>query len=341
MKKKQHIFKLSLLFALFSTKIFAQSAAFTFNPQNGCTPASVQFTDLSIGATSWSWQFGNGDTSSLRNPVEVYNTKGTYIITLTINAGASSATDTIVVNTMPLAPVSIIGNPNPCFGSNQSYSTTSLGATSYNWTYFGGSIIGSSNNSAVTINISSGQSGLCVTGTNVCGTTPVTCLTINAVGGIDTLVTLNGNTLVSHASGGGLTYFWFTCSGSQILGANQYTYTPTVSGSYYVTIYQSPFACSGTSNCHNVIITSSMVSEKNDFGLTIFPNPTTNNFKIKNSSLNQKIIIEIMNVYGEVVYAENLFVINEYLIDMKFAKGIYFVRMYDDKRSSIQKLIVD
>ena len=45
-----------------------------------------QFTDTSTaGGTAWAWTFGTGEgTSSLQNPTHVYNTTGTYTVSLTV-----------------------------------------------------------------------------------------------------------------------------------------------------------------------------------------------------------------------------------------------------------------
>lgn len=40
---------------------------------SGCAPLQVQFTDASNGAISWNWIFGDGTTSSLKNPSHTYN----------------------------------------------------------------------------------------------------------------------------------------------------------------------------------------------------------------------------------------------------------------------------
>ncbi len=42
------------------------------------------FTDQSIGADTWSWNFGDGGTSTLQNPVHAYSSVGTYTVTLTV-----------------------------------------------------------------------------------------------------------------------------------------------------------------------------------------------------------------------------------------------------------------
>ncbi|MCF6407182.1 PKD domain-containing protein [Chitinophaga filiformis] len=48
-------------------------------------PATLKLTDKSQGATSWRWDFGNGQTSTLQNPSVTYNQLGYYGIQLTIS----------------------------------------------------------------------------------------------------------------------------------------------------------------------------------------------------------------------------------------------------------------
>lgn len=45
----------------------------------------VLFSDLSVCATSYSWDFGDGTTSNLQNPEKVYLSPGNYTVRLTIN----------------------------------------------------------------------------------------------------------------------------------------------------------------------------------------------------------------------------------------------------------------
>ncbi|WP_440947811.1 NosD domain-containing protein [Methanosarcina sp. T3] len=76
-------------------------ANFSANITSGYAPLSVQFTDLSQNAASWSWDFDNDGTrdSDLQNPVHVYEVPGDYTVNLRVSNGngTSSKTDTIVV----------------------------------------------------------------------------------------------------------------------------------------------------------------------------------------------------------------------------------------------------
>lgn len=51
----------------------------------GCTDTAITFSDLSSSNTQvWSWDFGDGNTSSLQNPNNQYSGNGTFLITLNI-----------------------------------------------------------------------------------------------------------------------------------------------------------------------------------------------------------------------------------------------------------------
>lgn len=84
----------------------APSAAFTAQNTFGMAPLAVQFEDLSSGLVSgWQWNFGDGQTSTEASPLHVYDTVGSYTVTLTVqNVTASStttATDLVTVTDVP------------------------------------------------------------------------------------------------------------------------------------------------------------------------------------------------------------------------------------------------
>ena len=57
-------------------------ANFTASVTSGSAPLFVQFNDSSINATAWSWNFGDGQTSTVQNPSHTYNSPGTYTVSL-------------------------------------------------------------------------------------------------------------------------------------------------------------------------------------------------------------------------------------------------------------------
>jgi len=67
---------------------------------------TINFTDQSINASSWSWDFGQGTLSTIQNPVLALNQVGTYTVTLTVEnkQGCSdSFSKNIVIASRPSA----------------------------------------------------------------------------------------------------------------------------------------------------------------------------------------------------------------------------------------------
>ncbi len=48
---------------------------------------SIDFIDRSVGATGWSWDFGDGTNSDQSSPTHIYATAGVYTVTLTVTNG--------------------------------------------------------------------------------------------------------------------------------------------------------------------------------------------------------------------------------------------------------------
>jgi parallel beta-helix repeat protein len=71
---------------------------FSGHPISGEVPLEVQFTDQSTGTVdSWSWNFGDGGTSSEQNPSHTYNSIGYFTVSLTVTGpmgGSNTKTKT-------------------------------------------------------------------------------------------------------------------------------------------------------------------------------------------------------------------------------------------------------
>jgi len=66
-------------------------AEFTADTLNGLAPLRVKFTDKSSGTIATRlWDFGDGNTSAEINPVHIYNTPGTFTVTLSLTGPLGS-----------------------------------------------------------------------------------------------------------------------------------------------------------------------------------------------------------------------------------------------------------
>ncbi len=89
------------------------------------TSGSVDFTDNSQNATSWFWDFGDGNTSTLQNPTHIYLQPGNYEVHLQVNGSdncSDAFTQTVSVINFPVSTnginnlaTSINVFPNPTF----------------------------------------------------------------------------------------------------------------------------------------------------------------------------------------------------------------------------------
>jgi large repetitive protein len=68
------------------TNTFIEALADAF-PPTGVVPLTVNFHFSGSGATTYQWNFGDGDSSYLENPTHVYTADGIYTVTLTVNSG--------------------------------------------------------------------------------------------------------------------------------------------------------------------------------------------------------------------------------------------------------------
>ncbi len=124
-------------------------AGFYVSSNNGCSGIPLQFTDTSNFASSWSWNFGDGTTSTLQNPTHAYSVNGTYTVTLT--ATYNGCTDAYTQS----ATINVSSPVNFTFAANDTsncsapftvnFTNTAVGATSYQWDFGDGTTSALSN----------------------------------------------------------------------------------------------------------------------------------------------------------------------------------------------------
>lgn len=95
-----------------------------------CTGVHTTFTDLSSttatdSITSWVWDFGDGQSSSVQHPTHLYGDTGIYPVTLIVNTSLG-CTDTIIndVYNSPM-PVAVFTADTACLGQNTTFTDLS------------------------------------------------------------------------------------------------------------------------------------------------------------------------------------------------------------------------
>ena len=90
-------------------------ADFTVNPDNGEAPLSVTFTDNSVRASTYKWDFGNKDStnSTLNDPgVHIYYKPGEYSVKLTVQNNVSFCIDSLRLDKKIVVDPSELHIPN-------------------------------------------------------------------------------------------------------------------------------------------------------------------------------------------------------------------------------------
>lgn len=128
------------------------TANFSFSPDTVCYGDPVQFTNLSTGEDSVSWQFGNGVNSNSNNPAIYYTNPGTYSVSLI--ACDNGCCDTLTINDAitVLPPKPVFSSPvyNCANPLSVNFTSNSIGADSLIWDFGDGSPVNNSNVTTIT-----------------------------------------------------------------------------------------------------------------------------------------------------------------------------------------------
>ncbi len=130
-------------------------ADFSMNDSIGCTPFTVDFSNLSIGANTFYWTFGDGNYSTNTNPTNTFTNSSSsdtvYIIQL-VSISAYSCTDTaynpVLIHPQPEALYGINESAG-CSPFNISITNSSINAINYYWNFGDGDTLNSLNTNIV------------------------------------------------------------------------------------------------------------------------------------------------------------------------------------------------
>jgi gliding motility-associated-like protein len=111
------------------------NALFSLVSNNCQIPATVNFTNQSVGAISYYWDFGDGTNSVAVNPTHTYAASGTYnVILIALDSNTCNAVDTANMTVFIPAPLSITISPSDTICIGGQASLTANGALNYTWT---------------------------------------------------------------------------------------------------------------------------------------------------------------------------------------------------------------
>lgn len=222
-------------------------------PVTFCQGSSVTLSVAS--GNSYQWQMNGSAIAGETTNTYVALADGNYNVIITNASGCSitSATQTIVVNTLPDASVSASGSTTFCQGGT--VNLTAPAGNTYQWSLNGSAISGATSNSYTAI--ASGNYNVVVTTLNGCSSTstteiitvnPLPTATITAAGPTTFCI---GNSVTLNSSPG-TSYQWLF-NGSTIGGATSSSYSANATGNYAVIVTNSS-GCSKTSSPQAIIV---------------------------------------------------------------------------------------
>ena len=244
------------------------NASFTQSAIDICAAGSINFTNTSTNATTYSWSFpgGNPSTSTAQNPTSNWNLPGTYTITLTAtNAnGSSTATQTITVNALPTANAG--ADAVICAGSSAQIGSSPIANAQYGWSPTTG--LNNANTSNPIANPTTTTVYTVTIFANGCSASDVVVVTVNAKPivnlGADVNI-CNGSTTSLNAGNQGSSFAWTPTTGLSSSNTQTVVASPSATTTYVVTVTNS----NGCSASDNITVNVSSVSANAGQDVTI------------------------------------------------------------------------
>lgn len=324
---------------------------------------TVKFVNNSLKGTFYLWDFGDGNTDTLEEPVYAYQDTGIYNVQLIVNAGwPCSDTAYTTVNIFP----DLISNYSyqmHCADSDITFndlSSTAVGSiTSWSWSFGDG---GSSTNASPTYNYTEGgvyNLQLTIINDTGCFDTkkeeiyvyeePPASIFFNSICA-DSVITFTDDTQLD--SGSVVSWDW-DIGGFTTGTASSITYTFDDPGTYNLTLsVVTDHGCTGTAiqtivvdSCF-LISVDDLIWRDNNAPYLANPNPSSGIFhieSIKDEALHD-IAIEVFNITGQRILKMSNVELGEtrHLIDLKpFGSGVYFLKILEGQQSYSLKLVVD
>ena len=227
---------------------------------------SLTNTSISSGA-NYSWDFGDGTTSTATNPTKTYSVVGNYTIKLVVTNGngcKDSLSKSIVINASPIAAFTSNSSTQCLSGNSFTFTNTSTGTgLTYNWN-FGDGITSTLQNPSKTYATSGTYTvKLIITNTNGCKdsvsqvinvlTKPTTNFSISGTTGCSSNLTIQ---LTNLSSGNSPSYSWDFGDGTSSTATNP-SKTYLAAGNYTVKL-----VVTNSNGCKDSLSTSFTLVQK-------------------------------------------------------------------------------
>jgi len=301
---------------------------------------NIQFANMSYNADQYLWDFGDGDTSDVQNPIHTYESEGDYIVTLIASGPFGSDTASEMIHICELATANFtIDQDN---WGTVTFTNLSENAISYYWDFDNGDFSIAENpvyqyhEDGTYIVTLVAQRGYC---SDTIHQQVDVCIFPTA----DFVYSQDGNTIhfTSMCTKTDSVFWNFDDGYASSLENPIHTYN--LENEYIVTLIA--FNDCGSDTIYETIQVSAIEKfDKNEF-IKVFPNPAKDIIYIQFTNLNeQEITLEILNLNGQkILQQDQRYIDNDQIIDLNLSsqpEGIYFLKIQLEDRLYTYKLVL-
>lgn len=271
-------------------------------PVDICPGSTTQLNANTGNGLTYAW-YWNGFYTGVTTASYTASIAGSYYVAVsnTNNCGNTSNVVTVNVLAAPSPVVTPLSNTTICPGNSVILSANTGSGISHQWN-LNGQAISNATSSTYTA-ISSGDYTVTETGANTCSaTSAITTVTVltGPAASISNSTPLSfcegGSVVLTANAGSGLSYQWYL-NGNVINGANNQSYTASVSGSYTVQVTLNG-NCSSTSSPKVVTVNTNPIAIISPSGPTTFCSGNTVTLVGNSGNYNYTWYLDGMNLFN-------------------------------------------
>lgn len=291
------------------------------------------FTDLSYSRssiTTYLWDFGDGNTSTIQNPNHTYAMAGTYTVCLTVNNscnGVSTTCNSVTVTSCsnPIANFTISGiDPDFVFTNT----STTVGTTTYAWDM--GDLATYTTSDATHSYASNGVFTVTLMVTDSCGThtatqdVTVTSVCVDPVASFTVSGTEPNFVFTNTSATTGMVSYAWDMGDLTTYTTEDVSHLYTSNDTYTVTLIVTD-SCGTHTISEDVVVSVVGINDIELNSLRIFPVPASQELTIESTFDISN--LQIRDVTGRIVFTSELNGSNTTLSIADFANGEYFVHI--------------
>ncbi len=314
--------------------------------------ATVSFTNSSTNATSYAWNFGDGNTSTEENPTHTYAEDGLYEVTLTATNECGSVTTTQTIVVAFQAPVAFFDaeQTQGCVPLTVAFQNlSSENATSFEWFFQGGNPASSTEENPVVVYEQPGIFDVVLIASNANGTdtfSQVAFVEVIAAPTSSWTYEVNEGTVTfNNSSTNATSYEWNFGDGNTSTEENP-VHTYQQNGEYEVTL--TAFNdCGFASNTTTITVIVSAVEEIPGIQVfEVFPNPNSGRFTLllEGSPLDE-LTLSLANAIGQQLLEERVDFrsgkLNRSFNLAEFPGGTYILQLRSNDKVLYKKLVIE